>query len=258
MSGVIAAVKRWAADYAGAALLAVLLHALLLAGFLQLEFTQVPPPKATAPVVSYLYQPPPIQTVAAQGESNAPEPEPATLPSELSTELSVEPSAAAEPEVTALSDRDNAATQAGTVNEKQPAAAVIPSEAAFSAPFSAQLEQSRATGLAQRALSRAATPSARAIDDAATASYQQFLQAQQQPKITVERRHQELSADPAQQVVAELGNGIQLIRIKGGCRIADPAKDGFEQLMAAKKVPCGDEAKTSDLLKQALEKHIKR
>lgn len=251
MSGVISAVKRWAADYAGAALLALLLHALLLACLLQLEFTQVPPPKPAAPVVSYLYQPPPVQAVVAQAESNAPEPAPAALPSALS--VTPELSAAPEPEVAALAGTDNAATQADAVSEKQPAAAVTSS----AAPFSAQPEQNSAAGLAQRALSSAATPSTRAIEDAATASYQQFLQAQQ-PKITVERRHQELSADPAQQVVAELGNGIQLIRIKGGCRIADPAKDGFEQLMAAKKVPCGDEAKTSDLLKQALEKHLKR
>jgi hypothetical protein len=255
LSGVISAVKRWAADYAGAALLALLLHALLLACLLQLEFTQVPPPKPAAPVVSYLYQPPPVQAVVAQAESNAPEPEPAALPSALS--VTPELSAAPEPEVAALAGTDNAATQADAVSEKQPAAAVGPSAAPFSASFSAKPEQSSAAGLAQRALSSAATPSTRAIEDAATASYQQFLQAQQ-PKITVERRHQELSADPAQQVVAELGNGIQLIRIKGGCRIADPAKDGFEQLMAAKKVPCGDEAKTSDLLKQALEKHLKR
>jgi len=242
LSGVIAAVKRWAADYAGAALLAVLLHALLLAGFLQLEFTQVPSPKPAAPVVSYLYRPPPIQVVAAPAESHAPEPEPAALPAELS--------AAPEQEVATLAGTGKPATQADAVSEKQPAAVVAPSVS--------QPEQSRAAGLAQRALSRAATPSARAIEDTATASYQQFLQAQQQPKITVEKRHQELSADPAQQVVAELGDGIQLIRIKGGCRIADPALSGFEQLMAAKKVPCGDEAKTSDLLKQALEKHLKR
>lgn len=234
MSGVISAVKRWAADYAGAALLALLLHALLLACLLRLEFTQVPPPKPAAPVVSYLYQPPPIQAVAAQAESNPPEPAPAALP----TELPAEP----EPEVTALA---STATQADAVSEKQPAAAVVPS----AAPFSAQPEQSSAAGLAQRALSSAATPSARAIEDAATASYQQFLQAQQQPKITVEKRHQELSADPAQ----------HMVRLKEGvCVIGDPAKDGFEQLMAAKKVPCGDEAKTSDLLKQALEKHLKR
>ena len=218
------------------------LHALLLAGFLQLEFTQVPSPKPAAPVVSYLYQPPPIQVVAAPAESHAPEPEPAALPAELP--------AAPEQEVAAPAGTDNAATPADTVSETPPVTAILPSA---TAP-----ELYNSGGLAQRALSTAATPSARVMEDAAAASYQQFLQAQQQPKITVERRHQELSADPAQQVVAELGNGIQLIRIKGGCRIADPAKDGFEQLMAAKKVPCGDEAKTSDLLKQALEKHLKR
>lgn len=249
MSGVISAVKRWAADYAGAALLALLLHALLLACLLRLEFTQVPPPKPAAPVVSYLYQPPPIQAVAAQAESNPPEPAPAALP----TELPAEP----EPEITALAGTDNAATQTDAVSEKQPAAAVGPSAAPFSASFSAKPEQSSAAGLAQRALSRAATPSARAIEDAATASYQQFLQAQQQPKITVERRHQELSADPAQQVVAQMNDGRQIIRTRDGCRIADPNKDGFDGLMALKTVPCGDEAKTSELLKQALEKHRK-
>lgn len=242
MSGVIAAVKRWAADYAGAALLAVLLHVLLLAGFLQLEFTQVPSPKPAAPIVSYLYQPPPIQVVAAPAESHAPEPEPAALPAELS--------AAPEQEVAAPAGTDNAATAADKVSETPPVTAILPA-----AP---EPEQYNRGGLAQRVLSRAATPSARAIEDTATASYQQFLQAQQQPKMTVEKRHQELSVDPVQQVVAELGKGVQLIRIKGGCRIADPALTGFEQLMAAKKVPCGDEAKTSDLLKQALEKHLKR
>ncbi|HEY0921669.1 hypothetical protein [Rheinheimera pacifica] len=245
MSGVISAVKRWAADYAGAALLALLLHALLLAYLLRLEFTQVPPPKPAAPVVSYLYQPPPVQAAAAQAESHPPEPVPA--PTALSTELS----AAAEPEVTTLA---GAATQADAVSEKQPAAVAAP----FTAPFSAQPEQNSAVGLAQRALSSAATPSARAIEDAATASYQQFLQAQQQPKMTVERRHQELSADPAQQVVAQMNDGRQIIRTKDGCRIADPTKDGFDGLMALKTVPCGDEAKTSELLKQALEKHLKR
>lgn len=247
MSGVTSAIKRWAADYAGAALLALLLHALLLAYLLRLEFTQVPPPKPAAPVLSYLYQPPPVQAVAAQPESNAPEPEPAALPPALSVTpaLSAEP----EPEVAALAGTDNAATQADAVSEKQPAAVVIPSGTAISAPFSAQPEQSRATGLAQRALSRAATPSTRAIEDAATASYQQFLQAQQQPKITVERRHQELSANPAQHKV----------RIKEGvCVIGDPALDGFEQLMLAKRVPCGDKDASSALLKQALEKHLKR
>ncbi|SEI12394.1 hypothetical protein SAMN05660691_03950 [Rheinheimera pacifica] len=245
MSGVISAVKHWAADYAGAALLALLLHALLLACLLRLEFTQVPPPKPAAPVVSYLYQPPPVQAVAAQAESNAPEPESAALPSALSVTPAL--SAAPEPEVAALASTDNAATQADAVSEKQPAAAVASSAASFSAPFSAQPEQSSAAGLAQRALSSAATPSARAIEDAATASYQQFLQAQQ-PKITVEKRHQELSADPAQ----------HMVRIKEGvCVIGDPALDGFEQLMLAKRVPCGDKDASSAILKQALEKHRK-
>src|SRR5690606_30308931 len=97
-----------------------------------------------------------------------------------------------------------------------------------------------------------------AVEQAAAASYQQLLQAQQRPKITVEKRHQQLSSDPAGQVIAQLDDGRQLIRSKGGCRIADPSKDGFDALMALKTVPCGDEENSSALLQQALEKHIKR
>ncbi|MCS4308319.1 hypothetical protein M2404_002674 [Rheinheimera pacifica] len=241
MSGVTSAIKRWAADYAGAALLALLLHALLMACLLRLEFTQMPLPKPAEPVVSYLYQPPPVPAVAAQAENTPPEPAPAALPTELS--------AAAKPEVSALASVANPVTKADVLSEKQPATLVVPSVA--------EPEQHN-SGLAQRALSTAATPSARAIEDAAAASYQQFLQAQQQPKMIVEKRHQELNADPAQQIVAQLDDGKQLIRTKGGCRIADPTKDGFDGLMAARMVPCGDEANTSDLLKQALEKHLKR
>lgn len=244
MSGVTSAIKRWAADYAGATLLALLLHALLLIYLLQLKFTQMPPPKPAAPVVSYLYQPPPVPAIAAQAESNTSAPVPA--PAALSTE----PSAEAEPEVTALAGAANPATEADVVNEKQPLTVVAPS--------AAEPEQHNSAGLAQRALSSAAAPSARAMEDAAAASYQQFLQAQQQPKMTVEKRHQELSADPAQQVVVQMNDGRQIIRTRDGCRIADPTKDGFDGLMAARMVPCGDEANTSELLKQALEKHLKR
>lgn len=114
-------------------------------------------------------------------------------------------------------------------------------------------------GLTQRALNQAATVNPAAVEQAAVASYQQLLQAQQRPKITVEKRHQQLSTDPAQQVFAQLDNGLQLIRTKGGCRFADPSKDGFDALMAANAVvPCGDEENSSALLQQALEKHIKR
>ena len=113
-------------------------------------------------------------------------------------------------------------------------------------------------GLAQRAFNRAATIDPVAIEQAATAGYQQFLQVQQQPKLTVEKRHQSLSQNPAHQVVAQLNDGKQLVRVKGGCRLADPTKQGFDALMAAKMVPCGDEDDSSALLKRALQKHSKR
>src|SRR5690606_38832589 len=120
-------------------------------------------------------------------------------------------------------------------------------------------ENTTNSSLVQRALNQAATVNPAAIDQAAAASYQQLLQAQQQPKITVEKRHQQLTTDPAGQVFAQLNDGRQLIRVKGGCRMADPGKEGFDALMAANAVvPCGDEEDSSALLKQALEKHIKR
>ncbi|MDP5191612.1 hypothetical protein [Rheinheimera baltica] len=50
-----------------------------------------------------------------------------------------------------------------------------------------------------------------------------------------------------------------MVRIREGvCVIGDPDLDGFEQLMEAKRVPCGDKDASSVILKQALEKHIKR
>lgn len=119
---------------------------------------------------------------------------------------------------------------------------------------SATLRQS----LVQRALNQAAAADPSAIERSAQASYQQFLQSQQQPKATVHKRYQQLSRDPAGQVLAQLDDGKQLIRTKDGCRIADPAKDGFEGLMATRPVPCGDEVSRSALLQQALEKYSKR
>lgn len=144
-----------------------------------------------------------------------------------------------------------------------PAAAVQPMQDKTPSPdrqYTEPVTPITRPGLAQRALNRGATVDPAAIEQAAMANYQQQLQAQQQPKITVEKRHQALSTDPARQVVAQLADGRQLIRTKGGCYIADPSKHGFDALMAAKLMPCGDEddSSTSALLQQALEKHIKR
>ncbi|GAB2928548.1 hypothetical protein [Rheinheimera gaetbuli] len=245
MSDIRGALNSFSQTYGRPALLALLLHAVLLAALLQTEFAPLakPPltePAVSEPIVSYLYQPP----KPASAETQPPVTENTVAPEVVqSTPANTVPPAVA--------------VEQRPASQQQSAAAPLPDSAdKRSAEHTATAPRQ---SLAQRAFNRAATVDPVAIEQAAAANYQQLLKAQQQPKLTVEKRHQELSNDPAQQVVAQLGDGIQLIRIKGGCRIADPTKDGFEALMAANPiVPCGDEEKTSDLLKQALEKHSKR
>ena len=94
--------------------------------------------------------------------------------------------------------------------------------------------------------------------DLAALSYQQFLQQQRQPNQQNSQLQRGISVNPAQQVQATLDDGRQILRSKDGCRLVDPAKDGFEGMMAIRSVPCGDEITTADLLEQALQKHRKR
>lgn len=206
------------------------------------------------PIVSYLYQPPqpvaveqppqPLAEMATAVEAVQPVPTNAASPAAVTEPAAV----AAEPPA---EQRPPARQQSGAKSLADTAARTEPEGERHAA---ASPQQS----LAQRALNRAATVNPAAIEQAAAASYQQLLQAQQQPKLTVEKRHQQLTEDPAGQVIVKLDDGRQIVRTKGGCRIADPTKDGFDALMAARPVPCGDEEPSSALLKQALEKHRKR
>ncbi|NRQ44453.1 hypothetical protein HRH59_18090 [Rheinheimera sp. YQF-2] len=232
--------------YGRPVLLALLLHAVLLAALLQTEFTPlakpVSEPAVSEPIVSYLYQPP----RPAPAEIQQPARENIVTPEVIKSAAAKVAQPAVKAEKRPVSQQQSAATVSPDRPDK------------LSAEDTEHTITTPRQSLALREFNRAATADPVAIEQAAQAAYQQFLQTQQQPKITVEKRHQQLSRDPALQVVAQLDDGKQLIRIKGGCRIADPTKDGFDGLMAARMVPCGDEAKTSDLLKQALEKHSKR
>lgn len=218
---------------------------MLLAALLHTRFSPVAPPLQSEPVLTYLYQPTlPVQT------DIAPQP---------MAENTLAPDAM-QPELT---HDDKSTVPAAGQAVAAPATAVQPMQDKAPSPgrqYTELVTPTARPGLAQRALNRGGTIDPAAIEQAATAGYQQQLQAQQQPKITVEKRHQALSTDPARQVVAQLGDGRQLIRTKGGCRVADPSKQGFDALMAARMVSCGDEDdhNTSALLQQALEKHIKR
>ena len=190
------------------------------------------------PITSFLYQPPaprPAVVIPPAPDAVA-TPDPAKVPPAAPADVSAK-------QQTAVSGRLTSAVK-DTGQELLPAA-----------PVTAKGSES----LVQRALSRAAAPDHPAIEQAANTSYQQFLKKQQQPRLTVDRKHWPISQDPKAQVVAQLDDGSQIIRTKDGCRIADPTLDGFEALMAANPfVPCGDEISTSALLKQALDKHIKR
>lgn len=242
MSDTSTAITAFTSNYGRPALLALLLHALLLVALHQTEVT--PPAKlaVSEPIVSYLYQPP--------------RPAPAEVQPPV-TENTVAPEVVKSAPVNIVSPA--VAAEQRPASQQQSATPLPDRPDKLSTEYAEHTTAAPRQSLAQRAFNRAATVDPVVIEQAAAANYQQFLQTQQQPKMTVEKRHQELSNDPAQQVVAQLGDGIQLIRIKGGCRIADPSKGGFDGLMAANAVvPCGDEAKTSDLLKQSLEKHSKR
>ncbi|MEO3867145.1 hypothetical protein [Rheinheimera fenheensis] len=247
MSGVISALDAFWRAYGRPVLSALLLHAMLLAALINAKFPARVTPTPSEAVPTYLYQPLPAPTEPAQQLEDETSTGPEVMPSpSINTTPSV---TTAQQEADELADAT--AGLPDTPAQPKPPTPTEPQDAQQALVLPRQ-------SLAQRALNQAGTVAPAAIAQAAAASYQQLLQTQQQPKITVEKRHQQLTTDPAGQVFAQLNDGRQLIRVKGGCRIADPGKEGFDALMAAKVVPCGDEEDSSALLKQALEKHIKR
>lgn len=221
---------------------------MLLAALINAKFHARVTPTPSEAVLSYVYQPLPAPTEPAQQPAD----ETSTAPEAMSPQpVHTAPSATTAPQQAVNGLPDAIAGLPDTPAQPEPPTPTQPQDVQQALVLPRQ-------SLAQRALNQAGTVAPAAIAQAAAASYQQLLQAQQQPKITVEKRHQQLSFDPARQVVAQFNDGRQLIRVKGGCRLADPGKDGFDALMAAKVVPCGDEEDSSALLKQALEKHVKR
>lgn len=246
MSGFIILFKQFNKHYSKAILLSVLLHAILLVAILQSKFT---PPKITVkpePIISYLYSAPVASNIQPEQTAAA------------SIKPKVEVKAEVRSANTKLEQVTGAQLQPKIIEPSQSVIAEL--EQRPISKHEAEAEQPKRPGLslAQRALNRATGATAVDIEQAAAVGYQQFLQSQQQPKITVAKRYQALSSSPAHQVLAQLNDGRQLIRTKEGCRIADPSDDSFAALMAANTlVPCGDEISTRTLLQQALDKHIK-
>jgi hypothetical protein len=237
LSAVSHPLQRFISEYGNAVLLALLIHGLIFALLMSTPVKQqyVPPP--AEPIASYLYQAPAVQPAAPTAQA----------PEQAATEgLTAREQQVAENTGSVTPDIKVPAVKPSAIDQTLPAVAI------------SQARPEQHSSLAQRALNRVAKPDQAAIDRAAAASYQQFLQ-QQQPRLTVDKKHWPVSQNPAQQVVAQLDDGRHIVRIsKGVCVFGDPTLDGFEVLMAAKRVPCGDEVSTRTLLKQALDKHIKR
>ena len=237
MAAVTHPLKRLISEYGNPVLLALLVHALLAAMLVSIKFRAPVQLPLSEPITSFLYQPPPPgQPVVTEQAPEQDKPDRAT---------------ARESKVT---DNTGTASPQTALSEMVPEV-IVPSQHSVSVSRDRSLTSN---SLTQRALNQVAKPDPAVIDRAVTASYQQFLQKQQQPRLTVDKKHWPISQDPKAQVVAQLDDGRQIIRTREGCRIGDPMLDGFAALMAAKPVPCGDEISTSELLKQALDKHIKR
>lgn len=81
-------------------------------------------------------------------------------------------------------------------------------------------------------------------EELASAHRAQQLQRHAQPKITVEKRYQEIH------------DSSKPIRNSRGCLSGDPSVDGFgfDGLMAAKYVPCGDEISAGQQLQEILQR----
>ncbi|WP_213995207.1 hypothetical protein [Arsukibacterium sp.] len=237
MAAVKHPLQRFISEYGNAVLLALLIHGLIFVLLLSLPVSQHAVLPAE-PIASYLYQPPPPSLPAAPEQT----PEQG-IPKRSATR--------------AQKLTDNA----GTPTPQPEASPATPPaiEQAVPAVAESLAKPAKHSSLAQRALNQVAMPDQAAIDRAATASYQQFIQQQQQPRLTVDKKHWPVSQNPAQQVLAHLDDGKHIVHIRQGvCVIGDPTLDGFAGMMAAKRVPCGDEISTSELLKLALEKHSKR
>lgn len=251
MSGLVILFKQFNKGYSKAILLSVLLHAILLVVLLQSRFT---PPnikvKPQEPVISYLYS-----ALASNKQNLQPEP---TAAASIQSKVKAEVKAEAKLTNTKLEPITAAEPQPKLVDQSQSVIAELEQRPITQNEVEPEQLNRQGLSLAQRALNRAAGSTPIDIEQAAAVGYQQYLQSQQQPKITVAKRYHALSVNPGQQVLAQLNDGRQLIKIKGGCRIADPSDDSFAALMAANTiVPCGDEVSTSTQLKQALERHIK-
>lgn len=201
------------------------------------------PAEPARAIEAYFYQPP-LVVSAAEQTMPLDEPKPAAPE---------EPAAALDmlEEVAAITAEQNETPADATA----PIGVVV--QTSFeSVPGSQSLDRAdlaeRRGSLMDRALQQL-----QSTDDLASNHYAGQQRRFAEPKITVERRFQQLPSDPAKQVVAQFNDGTQIIRTKNGCRLADPSKDGFEGLMAARRVACGDEEDAGQQLNRILQRRAR-
>lgn len=221
-------------NYALAVMLSLLAHLLFFVAVWCVKYQPVVKITPAVPVISFLYQPIPV-----------------VLPERSVTAFEPVVDMADKGDAAVLEPEKQAVAEHATEHKTEVDNAQAVSETDLPVAVSAD----KKTGsLADRAFRHAISTDV----DMAYDGYQQLRQQQQYPRMTVDKRFQELNPDPQQQVMMTLDNGMQILRSKEGCRLADPSKDGFDGLMAVVQVPCGDETTTAELLKQSLEKHIRR
>ena len=191
-------------------------------------------------IETYFYQPPTRRLV--EPLIVEPVPEPAELPTE--PEVSAE-NPASEPVV--ITDVDEAVIIPGNVTLEQVDAAVKTDEWGIEAELVVEAALMAADTSKQGSLMDRALRHVQPTEELASAHRAQQIQRQAQPKITVEKRYQEIQ------------DGSQPIRNARGCLIGDATIDGFgfDGLMAAKYVPCGDEMSAGQQLQEILQRRSK-
>ncbi|SEA84226.1 hypothetical protein [Alkalimonas amylolytica] len=199
-------------------LLALLGHASI--GLLLVQHTwqrPLSPEEPARAIEAYFYQPPPVVSAAE--------------PEEPAVTLEMQEEAAA---ITAEHTETPADATTPTTGLPKPS------------DESASSSQSLDGNLAERrgSMMDRALQQLQSTGDLANAHRTQQLQRHAQPKITVEKRYQEIH------------DGSQPIRNSRGCLSGDPSVDGFgfDGLMAAKYVPCGDEISAGQQLQEILQR----
>lgn len=188
------------------------------------------PAEPARAIEAYFYQPAPVITTA---ERTAP------LAEVKQEEEPEEPTVVLEsPEEAMASANGHLETQAGVS-----AAADGGLESSLEFVDGSQLPViERGGSLMERALQQL-----QSTDDMASAHRAEQIQRYAQPKITVEKRYQEVY------------DGSKPIRNSRGCLSGDPSRDGFgfDGLMAAEYIPCGDEMSAGQQLQEILQRRSK-